>query len=206
MSGICGIFHFDGEPVAQRDLDRQIERLAHLGPDRARAWCAGTVGLGHLMMRVTREDRSDAQPLHDAGLSLVADLRLDNREELAAARCRSVRGAVRNAGQRAAVRGLQKWGVDCVDSSARRFRLRCMGRAEENAHAGARPHGAAPCVLSQRRGLLRLRHGDQRAVGVAAGAASAPGRSRREGLLFDEPTDVGATAAMKASAPCRAPR
>jgi len=34
MSGICGIFRFDGEPIAQRDLDRQMARLAHLGPDQ----------------------------------------------------------------------------------------------------------------------------------------------------------------------------
>ena len=90
MSGICGIFRFDGGQVEARDLERQMARLAHLGPDRARTWVAGPVGLGHLMMRITREDALDVQPLHDAGLTLVADLRLDNREELAQALAISV--------------------------------------------------------------------------------------------------------------------
>ena len=72
MSGICGIVRFDHHPVAARDLERQMARLAHLGPDRARTWTAGPIGLGHLMMGVTREDAFDAQPLSDGGLTLSA--------------------------------------------------------------------------------------------------------------------------------------
>ncbi len=37
------------------------------------------------MTHINREELFDAQPLHDAEISLVADLRLDNREALAAA-------------------------------------------------------------------------------------------------------------------------
>jgi len=85
MSGICGIYQFDGAPLEQRDLNQQVARLKHLGPDRAHVWSAGPIGLGHLMMRITREDVLDAQPLYESGLSLVADLRLDNRDDLAAA-------------------------------------------------------------------------------------------------------------------------
>ena len=85
MSGICGVLRFDGEPCDRRDLDRQMARLAHLGRDRSRGFTDGPLGLGHLMTRVTREDRFDAQPLRDADTSLVADLRLDNREALAEA-------------------------------------------------------------------------------------------------------------------------
>src|ERR1700710_830642 len=83
MSGICGFIRLDGTSAALRDLERQMNALRHLGPDRRRACCEGPAGLGHLLMRVTQEDARDAQPLRDGSISLVADLRLDNREALA---------------------------------------------------------------------------------------------------------------------------
>jgi asparagine synthase (glutamine-hydrolysing) len=85
MSALCGIVRFDGIPVGARDLERMLGAMALRAPDRRKFWCDGAVGLGHGLLRVTREDAFDAQPLHDddAGLTLVADVRLDNREELA---------------------------------------------------------------------------------------------------------------------------
>src|SRR5689334_14583416 len=56
------------------------------GPDDERQWCNGAVAIGRRLFRTLPEDRHDSQPLHttDGRLSLVADVRLDNREELAA--------------------------------------------------------------------------------------------------------------------------
>src|SRR5258708_1847765 len=115
MSGICGIFRFDGEPGAKRDLDRQMARLAHLGPDRARACSAGPISIGHLMMRVTREDAFDAQPLYNGELSLVADLRLDNREELAKTLSISAKALSAMPDSALLLAAYKKWGADCVD-------------------------------------------------------------------------------------------
>jgi asparagine synthase (glutamine-hydrolysing) len=115
MSGICGMFRFDGGPVEARDLDRQITRLAHLGPDRTQTWYSGSVGLGHLLMRVTREDQFDVQPLHDAGLTLVADLRLDNREGLAQALAIGVATLSGMPDSALLFAAYKKWGADCVE-------------------------------------------------------------------------------------------
>lgn len=115
VSGICGIFQFDGRLVAESDLDRLMVRLAHLGRDRARIWRSGPIGLGHLMMRITREDAYDNQPLRDGELSLVADLRLDNREELAAALSID-EAALRDMPDSALLlAAYRKWGADCVE-------------------------------------------------------------------------------------------
>lgn len=84
MSGICGIIRLDAAEVSSRDLDRQIRRLAHLGPDRIGTSGDGRAAMAHLMLRITREDRFDLQPLREGNLTLVADVRLDNREDLAA--------------------------------------------------------------------------------------------------------------------------
>ncbi|HEY1981221.1 MAG TPA: asparagine synthase-related protein [Xanthobacteraceae bacterium] len=87
MSGICGIFRFDGGAVSSRNLERMARALAPRGLDGNKFLTDGPVGLGHCLMRVNREDLFEAQPLHDRGaaVTLVADLRLDNREQLAAA-------------------------------------------------------------------------------------------------------------------------
>lgn len=115
MSGICGVFRFDGETVAQRDLDRQVARLSHLGPDRTRTWRAGPIGLGHLMMRIASEDAFDTQPLCDGGLSLVADLRLDNREELAEALSIDAAALATMPDSALLFAAYKKWGAECVE-------------------------------------------------------------------------------------------
>jgi asparagine synthase (glutamine-hydrolysing) len=77
------LVRFDGAAVDPRDLTRQTTRLKHLGPDGVSPWTEGPVAMAQLMMRITREDGLDAQPVHDGPCTLVADARLDNREALA---------------------------------------------------------------------------------------------------------------------------
>jgi asparagine synthase (glutamine-hydrolysing) len=85
MSAIFGIIRFDDSDVATRDLERMSNLLAERGPDGRSFLVNGRAGLGHCLMRVNKEDHFEAQPLHDrkTGITLVADCRIDNREELA---------------------------------------------------------------------------------------------------------------------------
>lgn len=86
MSAIFGILQFDGSEVAARSLRYLSDAMAHRRPDASDAVAIGSAGLGHLLTRVNREDAFEAQPLidRDAGLMLVADCRIDNRDALAA--------------------------------------------------------------------------------------------------------------------------
>lgn len=84
MSAIFGILRFDGQPVSARELDRMGNMLAFRGPDGRRSIVTDGIGLGHCLMRVNAEDWHEAQPIQDGEVTLVADLRLDNREALAA--------------------------------------------------------------------------------------------------------------------------
>lgn len=86
MSAIVGIVRFDGAPASAAAVERMGNVLAHRGPDRRRYSIFGAVGLGHCLMQVNAEDVHEAQPLwDDAGeVALVADMRLDNRDEVAA--------------------------------------------------------------------------------------------------------------------------
>lgn len=85
MSAIFGVLRRDGGAAEERALEAMARVLAHRGPDGSRVLALDNAGLGHCLMRVTCEDRLEAQPLHDpaAGVTLVADLRLDNRKALA---------------------------------------------------------------------------------------------------------------------------
>jgi asparagine synthase (glutamine-hydrolysing) len=86
VSGIAGIFHVDGAPASPRDIEVMTGALAHRGPDGAGVWCGGSVALGHRLLHTTPESLRERQPIVHAtsGRVLVADARIDNREEIAA--------------------------------------------------------------------------------------------------------------------------
>src|SRR5271154_4597527 len=62
MSGIAGLLRFDGRAVTERELDRPANALRQYGPDRSEIMAAGGIGLVHVLMRMTPEDRFDRQP------------------------------------------------------------------------------------------------------------------------------------------------
>jgi asparagine synthase (glutamine-hydrolysing) len=83
MSGIAGILRFDGEPVRPHDLERVANALRPHGPDRLDVMASDAIGLVHVLMRMTPEDRFDRQPWKGpSGAVITADLRLDNRDDL----------------------------------------------------------------------------------------------------------------------------
>ncbi len=61
-----------------------LNALAHRGLDATGTWLKHCVAFGHQTTHVTLESRIQQQPLHDqtAGLTITADVRLDNRKEL----------------------------------------------------------------------------------------------------------------------------
>ncbi len=116
MSGIFGLFRLDGGAVAPDELERQARALAHRGPDRSKILPDGSVGLGHVLNRITQEDAFDAQPLTDpSGVALTADLRLDNRETLAAALGIPAEALARLPDSALLLRAYLRWGEDCID-------------------------------------------------------------------------------------------
>ncbi|MEK7469157.1 MAG: hypothetical protein AAB074_17420 [Planctomycetota bacterium] len=82
MSGIAGVFHFDGQPAAPQPLDAVLARVAHRGPDGSARWSAGPVALGFQAMHTTPEAAAERQPFVKGDLAIVFHGRLDNREEL----------------------------------------------------------------------------------------------------------------------------
>lgn len=82
MSGICGIIQLDGAPVAQSDLEAMVLRAAHRGADGIHYHYEGPVGMAGLTLDLTRDGSSTCRPVvNGEGQCLVADARLDNRED-----------------------------------------------------------------------------------------------------------------------------
>jgi asparagine synthase (glutamine-hydrolysing) len=84
MSGICGIIHWDTRPVKSSELQTMAEAAAHRGPDGIHYRTCGQAGFAHLALHVTPESVRERQPLAspDGQILLVADARIDNREDL----------------------------------------------------------------------------------------------------------------------------
>src|SRR5579863_4966104 len=86
MSAIAGIWDFRGCRDAGQACARMLAAQSIYGKHGENRWTDGNVAVGRRLTRLLPEDIYDTQPLHgrDSPFVLVADLRLDNREDLAA--------------------------------------------------------------------------------------------------------------------------
>jgi asparagine synthase (glutamine-hydrolysing) len=117
VSGIVGIYDRSGAAVDRGLLQALAHFLSQRGPDGRDTWSHDTIGLGHTMLRTTRESQIERQPASlDGQLWITADARIDCREELEKKLEQHGRGA---AGRMATDSGLilrayAAWGADCV--------------------------------------------------------------------------------------------
>jgi asparagine synthase (glutamine-hydrolysing) len=84
MSGLAAVFHRDGRPATEAAIGSMLAAAPYRGPEGLSARCFDAVALGCARMVVTPEDAGAEQPLVSprTGCAIIADIRLDNREEL----------------------------------------------------------------------------------------------------------------------------
>jgi asparagine synthase (glutamine-hydrolysing) len=83
MSAIAGIWSFDEEVPVSTACQGMLQALRIYGQDDTAQYSSRSVALGRCLLRLLPEDCFDQQPLAAAGATaLVADVRLDNRDEL----------------------------------------------------------------------------------------------------------------------------
>ena len=117
MSGIFGIIRKPGAPVADVELDSMADALKHRGPDGIRRISMKNAGLGHCMLQCTPESAGEVLPLQDeaSGLSITADARIDNREQLMGELGIRSGGGRRATDSELILRAYRRWGEACVD-------------------------------------------------------------------------------------------
>lgn len=84
MSAIAGIWTRGTSLPALALCEQLLDAQAAFGPHHRASAAAEGIALGRCLYRTLPEDRFDRQPLSRADTLLVADLRIDNREELLA--------------------------------------------------------------------------------------------------------------------------
>ena len=82
MSGIYGVYRYDGAAADPRWLERMKDAMAYYGPDGSACQIEGPVGMGHLLLEVNPEDAFEKQPVRGERGLVVSAARLDNRDAL----------------------------------------------------------------------------------------------------------------------------
>lgn len=118
MTALAGLWRFDRRPDAADGCARMLRAQESYGPHHSAQWSGSPgVALGRRLMRTLPEDVFDRRPLvgGQGRYVLVADVRLDNRDELAEELripAPQARGLCDSAILLAAV---ERWGETCVD-------------------------------------------------------------------------------------------
>jgi len=114
MSGIFGIFHSDDRPINQSHLQKMAGGIAHRGPDGTKTITKPHIGFGHSMLHTTPESLLEILPYTDpeSGITITADARIDNREELSAKLGLQLQTTISDS--QIIVEGFKRWGTDCL--------------------------------------------------------------------------------------------
>jgi asparagine synthase (glutamine-hydrolysing) len=117
MSALAALWYFDGQPNAHVACNDMLTAQKQYGLDATDSWSGGSVSLGRRLMHLLPEDRFDRQPLLGSGDStiLVADLRLDNRDELARELSIPETAARLYSDADLLLAALEKWDKSCLD-------------------------------------------------------------------------------------------
>ena len=111
MSGIGGVYHFNGQRVEERTLGALSEGLRQRGPDGGDTVTSGSVGMVYRAFHTTKESRLENQPLTSAdGCILAWDGRLDNRKDLQRGLHEELNGNCTDVGL--VLASYRKWGSD----------------------------------------------------------------------------------------------
>ena len=52
MCGICLLYHTDGAPANNQEIDRMVQAIYHRGPDDQHSLMRGNVALGHTRLSI----------------------------------------------------------------------------------------------------------------------------------------------------------
>lgn len=117
MSAIAGYIDFNGHTCPDSACRKLLSYLSIYGPDEQRLTQSANVCFGHALRRVLPEDAFDRQPLIgcDGRYLLAADVRVDNREELASAIGIGRKALETGSDSTLLMAAWEKWQLNCFD-------------------------------------------------------------------------------------------
>jgi asparagine synthase (glutamine-hydrolysing) len=150
LSGIAAALDLTGAPIDPLLLPRMAGALAYRGPDASRVWLAGPVGMACCRFRTVPEDDGDEQPLSDPSGRrwIVADARLDNRDDLLAAVAPGG-GGDPPSDPALILAAYERWGDDCPSHLVGDFAFAIWDAERQRLFCGRDPLGIRQLVYSQ---------------------------------------------------------
>ena len=146
MTALAGFWSFGGGGEPTRTCERMLQAQRIYAPDPPARWSGGRIAIGRALAKSLPEDRFDRGAVSGGGGSrmLVADGRLDNREELCDALGISASEAAMMADSHILMRALDRWDEEAVDRLVGDFAFACWDEARQRLllardFAGQRP-------------------------------------------------------------------
>ena len=145
MSAIAGIWSFDGGVPVSPACRAMLQALSYMARMTRRSTPSPSVAMGRCLLRLLPEDDFDQQPLSAAGVTaLVADIRLDNREELGLKLGFSRQQSAAMADSDMLLAAWQRWREQCVEHLSGAFSFAVWNQQEQHLflardHTGERP-------------------------------------------------------------------
>ena len=115
MSSFYGIWHRDSKPVDKEEARKISEAFGWWGPDGQDYVVEGPLFIGQATLWNTPESKHEHLPLRKDGCILVADARIDNRDELARELDLPDRPLRKIGDSEFILAAYKKWGEDCAD-------------------------------------------------------------------------------------------
>src|SRR5689334_1018092 len=124
--------------------------LAHRGADRGSSWSHGSLAIASRISRTTPESLSDIQPVLrvESGLAVVADARIDNRDELL--RTLDIPRDGNPSDSELITEAFARWGRGCVDRLVGDFAFAVWSARDESLFCARDPMGVKPFYYAHR--------------------------------------------------------
>jgi asparagine synthase (glutamine-hydrolysing) len=145
MSAVAGIWSFDGGIPVGPACQAMLKALSLYGPDDSAQYTGASIAMGRCLLRLLPEDCYDRQPLSAARVTaMVADVRLDNRQELGLELGFSSQQAAVMADSDVLLAAWMRWREACVDHLSGAFSFALWNQQEQHLflardHTGERP-------------------------------------------------------------------
>ncbi len=115
MSSFYGIWNRDGKPVDKEEARKISEAFGWWGPDENDYIVNGPLFMGQATLWNTPESKYEHLPLEKDGCILVADARIDNRDELVDELVLPDRPTAEIGDSEFILAAYKKWGEECAD-------------------------------------------------------------------------------------------
>lgn len=144
MSGIFGRVELGGRPIDSASFLEAFDKLKSYGPDASETRIEGPLAVGQQLLRISAASPAGPQVIDADGVIVVADVILDNRDELSGALGLSPARLAAATDPELVHMSYLRWGEDCVDRLIGDFAFAVIRRQSREIflardHIGARP-------------------------------------------------------------------